>query len=37
MAVKEDVQIAKSLVVPLVIGTIAVIAIALVGRAMTSK
>ena len=37
MAAKEDIQIAKSLVAPLIIGTIAIVFIALLGRAMTSK
>jgi len=37
MAAKEDIQIAKSLVLPAVIGTIAVVFIALLGRAMTRK
>jgi len=37
MATKEEAQVAKSLVVPVVIGTIAVVFIALLGRAMTNK
>jgi len=37
MATKEDVKVVKSLAVPLVIGTILVVTIALVGRIMTSK
>jgi len=37
MAAKEDVQIAKSLVGTMVIGTILVVSIAILGRMMAGK
>ncbi len=37
MAAKEDVKIAKSLVVPLTLATVAIVVLALIGRAQTEK